>query len=104
MANVFIILGGGFQNHHAVVELDDRTILDEVGVTSSPLTDLATELPPAPASAPASRLTVSIRDPETGEGSTVGCDLSTDHDRHVVVYVDAGDIRFMVGDRPFGFA
>ncbi len=103
MANVFITLGGGFQGHHVTVVLGSRKILDEALVTSSPLTDLAAELPPAPATG-AGKLTVTIRDPRTAMVSTVGCDLSTDRDRYVVAFIDAGQIRVMARDRPFGFA
>jgi hypothetical protein len=106
---VCITLGGGFADHHVVIDLDGRKILDQAGVRSSPLTDLAAELPAAPVSGESAALHVIVRGPDRGSCAEASFTVTTERDRYVVLYVDrdpAGQaqIRMASSDKPMGFA
>jgi hypothetical protein len=108
VANLYITLGGGFKDHQVRLDVSGREIFNEAGITSSPLTDLARELPPVPVSNPQSVLDVTARGAGASQPSTASCALATDKDMYVVVYIDIADgkddaIRIAARDKPYGF-
>ncbi len=103
-----ISLGGGFEGHHVTLLLDGRPIFDREEVRSSPLLDLAEELPPVDATGSACDLSVLVGDPNGAEVGRVDFSVSTADDRYIVIYLEPARtglpiIRFATSARPMGF-
>lgn len=105
---LYITLGGGFDDHRIALALDGKSIFDEEHVTSSPLLDLATELPPLRPSAARCHLAAVVTGPDGAEIDRAECSLFVSEDLYVVIYLERsgdapGRLRISTSKRPFAF-
>jgi len=105
---LYITLGGGFDGHHVALALDGQSIFDEGNITSSPLLDLARELPPLQPPGIKCDLEAIVRGTGRAQIDRAECSLSTGEDLYVVIYLERPDggparLRFSTNRSPFGF-